>query len=169
MNVDIKQEKEVTEDEIVEEANTIFKKFGKSPANKSREELYSKLFSEHKEFGQAHPIVLKYICFMNLYHPIAFRRYIKYVKYHPWKTEEDFLESQARYVKMLYKCIYPRAPTNYHNDIYNKVFESLKKEREEFKRQTEEIQTKVKEREERLDKESRNELLQYLINNKDKF
>jgi len=118
--------KPVTVDAVVDEANLIRKK--RKDSKLDPEQFLEKIWSEHRDFSEAYPLVLRYIAYDLGYHPKALRKWIDWVKYHPWKTTDEYLEAQARYVYMLHRELNPRLPNTEHQRVYDETCKRLKDE-----------------------------------------
>lgn len=140
----VRYEKEVTIDDIVNEANAIYRKCKKlwpTGADADNLDLLSKVHqdmrSEHPQFASAYPIVLRYMCELKEYRQRALKKYLNHLKHHPWTTEDKFLESQAMYVTLLYKETHPRYDEQKARNLFDNTVRLLKLEREAFKQQVE--------------------------------
>lgn len=148
----ITNEKEVTPDFIIEEANEIWKKVKayniKFDDQVAAEKCMTEMRREHKEFCTSYPIVLRYMAQMGEYHPSAFRDYINHIKYHPWKSESEYLDSQADYVVRLYKAKNKKWNRTQVNNLRANIRGTLEQEHKTFKdtvsKYTEEVNAEEK-------------------------
>lgn len=135
----IRYEKEVSIDDVVNEANQIHQKCKKLwPANDDSTALakiHDDMVSDHRQFADAYPIVLRYMCELKQYRQKAFRRYLNYVKNHPWNSEDSYFESQAMYVTILFKETHPRYDEQKARKLFDNTVRMLKLERDAFKQQ----------------------------------
>lgn len=146
-----KYEHNLTAEDVAKEADgiwTLFKKtFPKKEAHDPAKlsDFYKEMQSEHREFGQTYPVVLRYMCQLGQYNGKAFRRYLKYISRNPWKGVDSYLESQATYAKLLYQALNQHYNPEHAKAYYNNVLTALKKEREQFETETKESEARVKE------------------------
>jgi hypothetical protein len=134
-------EKNVTVDDVVNEADAIWK-YAKSKKIKfGDEELSTKLLKEveksHPEFCQAYPIVNRYICQMQEYSSKALRMWLNKIKINPWKTEAEYLDATTDYVVILYKFRNPKYNMTDVSRLRKNVRDMLQKEHDEFKKYAE--------------------------------
>jgi len=146
-DIHITSEKEVTVDFIVDEANVMWKEmksrnilFGDSAAASA---LMIDMRRGHPEFCKAYPIVTRYICEMQEYSEKGFRRWLTKIKYHPWKTQDEYLDAQADYVTMLYRVKNPRASRRDYDNVRKNIGDALRNEHEEFKQRVDEYDREV--------------------------
>lgn len=90
------------------------------------------LYANFKKFAEGYPIVVQYMA-QRVYTRRVFVRYLAWVEKHPAKTEVEFLESQAKYVQMLYKNQNPRSSGTERAQVYAAALEKLIGERDAFK------------------------------------
>ncbi len=103
----ISQEKTITPSQLIDEANLIWKKVVSSkidPTDQAkRDQLLDTIRKAHPEFATSYPIVLRFMCQVNSYSPVAFTQYVKKISAKPWTNESEYLDSQADYLELLYK------------------------------------------------------------------
>jgi hypothetical protein len=169
----IHNEEEVTIDDLVKEAQcmwgkarTEFKNNKISINNESlvtdfSEKLMARMRKEHNNFCQSYPIVLRYMCEMREFNPKAFRRYLMKLEKHPWKTEEEYLDSQADYVVMLYQATHPRWNKTDVNRLKTNIRNLLQSEHKQFKQNYDNILKDVESTEEHLREKSKAELAEF--------
>ena len=111
-DVRITNEKNVTPEDIVKEAMTINKKLRLAnipPGDDDRTERFmTEIRKDHKEFCESYPIVLRYMCQMRQFSAKALQKYLAKIAAKPWSGQEEYLDSQADYVVILYKELHPR-------------------------------------------------------------
>lgn len=131
----ITNEKEVTIDYIVKEAEQIYAivKKHKLKTLDDADAMLSDLQKTHPDFSKAYPIVLRYMCQMQEYDSRALRSYLTKIQRHPYKTEDEYLESQADYVVMLYKSRNKHWNATNVANLRNNIRGILKQEHETFK------------------------------------
>jgi len=100
MNIAIKNEKEVSTEDIIAEAKIIWKKI-KAIEPKARD--IKTINNEHPEFCMSYPLVIKYML-VDEFSVKALDKYLRYIKNNPWTTQEGYLDAQAEYVVLLYKA-----------------------------------------------------------------
>jgi hypothetical protein len=165
MSVTVRQEKEVTIDDVVSEANVIYAKCKKLyPGDDSEErlkEIHNQMVDEHTQFAHAYPIVLRYMCELKQYRQKAFKKYLGYIKHHPWTSEDSFFESQAMYVTLLYKEINPRWDKCHTENLFDNTVRMLKIERDAFNEQIDKNKEEVKRDHSRMMRRNTLELKQW--------
>lgn len=182
----VEQSHDKSVDEIVEEANAIFDEATammyeamsivnqtidrsddiKAPPPHVVADIIAKLHDKYKDFCSAYPIVIRYMVQYGNYSAKAFTKYIKMLAHHPWKNVEDFIQSQCNYVTILYhetmkergKRFDPKEAQRMRDDVYK----SLKQEHALFEDAVSKATTEVEEREKRLNKSKRDDLIKYL-------
>lgn len=131
-------------EQYLEDADTIFKDYKsrltdenfKTLTPEERLSFYQKKYSE---FTMSFPIVIRYLIQFGMYKQKAFSKYIKKLHNKPYKSEQEYCERQADYVKFLYM------ETNKHynqtdiKDLWTEVYNSLIKEVELFKQAEETV------------------------------
>lgn len=151
-NVSITSEKQVTIDDIIKEAVVINKKFQSqkiSPGDFDRaDEFMNKMRKEHREFAQAYPIVLRYMCQMQQFHVGALKKYLNYIKEHPWKNHEEYLDSQTQYVIILYKETHSRWNRTQVDNLRRNIRKLLGDEHKKFMDLSEKYKKEVEHEEE---------------------
>ena len=165
VRMSIKNEKEITLGEIVTEADTISRKsrsrklkFGNIEAADS---LMAELRKEHPEFCKSYPIVLRYMCQMQEYSTRAFRQYLLKIKEHPWKTQEEYLDSQADYVVILYRATHTRWNQTVCENIRKNIRTMLQNEHDTFTKYAKEFDREVTEEEIELKKRTEEEMRKF--------
>lgn len=166
----VEQEKIVTIPELVTEANKIWAKCQTARKRKAidcvddkfTDELMKRMHSEHPDFTKAYPIVMRYMTQFAMYHAEAFKLYLYKVKHHPWKTEADFIESQADYVALLYTKLNPRSSTNEIANVRKNIREMLMMEHNEYKRSLKEVSAEIEAREKRYGQDKINTLRKFM-------
>lgn len=150
----IHNEKDVTPDYVLKEANTMWKKASKwkvDPTNS--EEVDGKMAEmrrDHPEFCQSYPIVLRYMVQFKQYSSEAFRIYLKKIQNKPWKNENEYLDSQADYVVILYQKTHKNWNSTQVGQLRRNIREILQKEHDHFKMRLEQNQKVVEADEERI-------------------
>ncbi|SIP86028.1 Hypothetical protein PACV_315 [Pacmanvirus A23] len=152
LKIHIQNEKNVTIDEIVAEANHIWQMvrkrkipFGNIDA---AEALMSEIRKTNPEFSKSYPIVLRYMCQMDEYDSRALKKYLIKIEKHPWKNEVEYLDSQTDYVVLLYQIKHPRWNKTDVNNLRRNVRNLLQREHVAFKTYAEEFNKEVNAEEE---------------------
>jgi len=165
MKLSIKSEKEVSIDQVVKEANAIWKfarnrklKFG--DAEKTNE-LLEEIRKKHPQFCQSYPIVSRYICQMQEYSAKAFRMWLIKIKEHPWKSPEEYMDAQADYVVKLYCSRKPHANKTEISNIRTNIRGMLMSEYNHFKSCAEQNDAAVTLNEEKLHSKNSDELFRF--------
>lgn len=157
--------KEVTAEDILREGDVMWGKVKKLKINitdaKAVEELMGRMRLEHKEFCTSYPLVMRYMAQFYQYHHSALKKYLAHIKVSPWKSEEEWLESQATYAMMLYRELNPRYNRTHAEAIKRNVASMLKQETEDFKKHLNDAEKIINEQDKRLKGESRQELMEY--------
>lgn len=150
--VSITSEKEVTVDDIVNEAIEINKKLRAkkiSPGDfDAADKFMSEMHREHKAFSQAYPIVLRYICQMQQFHAGALRKYLNHIREHPWKNNDEYLDSQTHYVILLYKETHKRWNRTQVENLRKNIRSMLKSEHDKFIQLSDKYKAEVEHEEE---------------------
>lgn len=81
-----------------------------SARSAAEREVYSALAEEFRDLCTTYPAVVAAMV-AGEYNERAVRKFFKYVRAHPWKTEEDFFEVQSAYTVILHRAT---APTPAH-------------------------------------------------------
>lgn len=143
----VTNEKDVTLDFVVSEADAIYKKcraeklkFGDREA---AEKQMSQMRKEHPEFCKSYPIVLRYMCEMQEYKTKAFRKYLLKIQEHPWKNQDEYLDSQADYVCLLYMETKKRWTRTAVENIRRNIRKMLQHEHETFMKYSEAFNSEV--------------------------
>lgn len=167
-NVSITNEKDVTIDDIVKEAAEINKKLRaeniKPGDYDASDNFMTKIRREHKEFSQSYPIVLRYMCQMQQFHAGALRKYLEYIRTHPWKNHDEYLDSQAQYVVILYKETHKRWNRTQVDNLRKNVRKLLQDEHDRFMELSEKYKKEV-ENEEVTFKNGRDETMREFYKN----
>lgn len=167
IRLDVTSEKNVTINELVKEADQMWQitkgKNLKIGDEKSTSALMNDFRETNPQICQSYPIVLRYMVEMQEYTSKAFFTYLQKINSKPWKNEEEYLDSQADYVVILYKDIHPRWKTNDVNQLWKNIRDSLKKETEVFKKYLNEADQEITAQENNLKMESLKELKDFIM------
>lgn len=151
-NVSITSEKNVTAEDIINEAKEINRKLRarklKPGDFDAADAFMAEMRKEHKEFSQSYPIVLRYMCQMQQFHVEALRKYLRHISAHPWKNHDEYLDSQVHYVVTLYKETHKRWNRTQVENLGRNIREILKKEHDRFMELSDKYKKEVEEKEE---------------------
>lgn len=145
-------EKNVTADEVADEFDVVWAKSRAKFRAGTSADVYSEsalsafhadMVREHPQLASSYPVVLRYLCEMRLYYRDVLLRYLRWLQHHPWTSEDSFFESQATYVKLLYRKTNPKCDNNAVKTLYDNTVRMLKAERDAFKNNVEAIQEDV--------------------------
>ncbi len=140
-------EKEVTIDQLVAEADAIWKYARARKLQFNDTAAAAKLISDvqrmHPQFCHSYPLVNRYICEMQEYSSKAFRLWLMKIKEHPWKSEAEYLDAQADYVAILFRVKHPRATKTQINNLRVNIRAVLQEEHDKFKYYTNEFDKEV--------------------------
>lgn len=134
-DVNLTYEKNVTIDDVVKEANSIWNELKRRKIHpydtKQLDEFYSEMVDKHIELTRAYPIVIRYMCQLCRYNEKAFRQFIKKMIDKPSRSENDYLDLQAEYIKMLYIEIQKSNGTRWDIKTANTIFADARKKLQE--------------------------------------
>ena len=165
-------EKNVTQDDIVNEANVMWKYVKlkiKADYNGWKEDggaaLMKEMQTRHREFCTSYPVVNRYMCMMGQYNTKAFKMWIMRIAKHPWKTEDEYIEAQADYIAKLYLANNPRASKTNVANVKANTYKLLMDEHKSFKSLAEETEKVVTKNEKLLSEKNADELYYFVKNN----
>jgi len=124
----------------------------------SEEARMDKFQKENPDFCNTHPVVSRYMIVFRQFKLSAFKKYLWKLYSTPRNSEEDYYHVQASYAKYLFMEYNPREDKRYGDETYNQVYQSLKKEADDFKALYEKINTEIKAKEAKDAAERRDEL-----------
>lgn len=166
MKVHVRSEREVTADDIVREANTIWKKVKSQDIDirdvDATENYTNQLRKEHPEFAKAYPIVLRYMCQMREYKGSALKKYLQKIQAKPYTNEEEYLESQVDYVEILYKATHNKWNRTEIVNLRKNIRNILTTEHKDFKKKIKRIDEDVTRENELYKQKNKYELREYL-------
>lgn len=122
----------------------------------------SHIQKKYPQFAKTFPIVLRYMVQMQKFSSRAFERFIKKMKTKPYRSEEEFCERQADYVKYLFIETSHSHNTEDAKKVWTRTYETLLKEVKAFKQAEEQIKKKLDKTKQINSKERRHELKQLL-------
>lgn len=103
-------------------------------------EYYQK---KYHRFTMTFPIVLRYMIQLRQYNKNAFIKFIKKMTSKPYRSELEYCERQADYVKYMYMETTPRYQMKNAQTVWKQTYEMLKKEVEIFKEAEEKVKKKI--------------------------
>lgn len=157
----------MTDQQYIDDAEAIWKDIKERLKNEEfkvldaekKLEYYQK---KYNDFTMTFPIVLRYMVQLNSYKKKAFEKFLKKLRANPYRSELEYCERQADYVKYLFM-----ETTNTHNmkeaqNIWKETYDMLAKEVEIFKKASEKIKRKKEKNNKRNNIEKRQELKRLL-------
>jgi hypothetical protein len=157
MQAKLTAEQTVTLDELIAIADGLYKEMTAGKTHKDA-------MISHPEFAKSYPVVLRFIFERKQYDSTVFRRWItKFIK-NPFKGEDEYLEAQADYVRMLFKRKNPRASPEDGRRVFKATLDMLKSERDQFKADYDRIKKLIDDRDDGLRAKTLEELAEYLKN-----
>lgn len=160
-------EKNVTKDDIIREADVIWSKSKgviKDPRQSDEvNELMAKIRRDHKDFCTSYPIVMRYMTQFNTYRRKTFVNYLNKIEKYPWKSEDEYLESQVDYVVMLHKDTHTGKHLNAteKGNLRSNIRLMLAEESKKFKENLKESEEAVKKLEQEIREETVSDMSQY--------
>ena len=152
--------------DIVQEGKAIAKKVKSAGVNildsVGKEALYAKLSKEHKDFVKALPIPFQRLVYLDEFSPKVLRRFLKCNKQLFWKNEDAWLNSMAGYIVDLFKEKNPHASESNVSRYRQTVYNSLKKDSDDFKEKYEDVKKEVEALENQRQIDAKNKLKELL-------
>ncbi len=140
LTMNVKSEKDVTIDFVVNEATEIWREMRsrKIVAGDmvTAEAFMQEMQRSHSEFSKSYPIVFRYICQMQLYDAKIFQLWLEKNVRNMMKSENEYLDSQADYVTMLFHKTNPRATRAEMTNVRKNIRSILGEEHRVFKENT---------------------------------
>jgi hypothetical protein len=118
---------------------------------------------QYHDFTMTFPIVLRYMIQLDQYSTKAFVRFVKRLQKKPYKSELEYCERQADYVKFLHLEL-----SNKHDDkemaqkVWKQTYDMLVAEIKMFKEANEKVKLKTEKNNNQNNIEKREELKKYL-------
>lgn len=116
----------------------------------------------YHNFAMTFPIVLRYMIQLNQYHKAAFTKYVKKMQNNPYRSEHEYCERQADYVKYLFMRLSPSHNAKEAQAVWQKTRDMLVEELEIFKRANEKVKQKLEKNNSQNSEERRKELKRML-------
>ncbi|MCK4967656.1 MAG: hypothetical protein KAS12_01260 [Candidatus Aenigmarchaeota archaeon] len=160
-------------DKISTEANEIWKEFRDICARekitydniKRIDELMLHYKTTHRIFYRNHPLVLRFMIELGKFSSSAFKKYLKWLIYNPFKSHEEFLGTMAKYARFLYQEQTPHYHVQDAQKYEMDIKESLLQDSNELKDQYEKAKKEVEKKEENNKQYQKEELLRILRQN----
>lgn len=163
-----------TRTDILNEADEIYKKWKKmckdrgikrselreSKNNEKLDEIFDLLRQEHKDFAFTYPIQLRYLAQLGEYHHDAMNIFLLKLETKPWKSEEDYINYQAEYVKLVFMKTRKHWTTKDAEAVYLDAKNILHKEHTDLKRTMEKVENEMKKEELCLNVQKRQDMLE---------
>lgn len=165
--ISITSEKEVTIDDLIDEASTMWnkvKKYGiKNLITQERiDELMQQMYREHTNFCKSYPIVNRYMCQFQTYNSKAFRRWLTKISANPWKSRAEYIEASADYVVILYRATHKTGVNATElSNLRTNIISMLTQEYDDFEKETKRALEIVEKQEEMMKKRNAAELHEY--------
>ena len=159
------EREDITADDILNEADAMWKKvLALNIDVKDQDQVdvaMTNMRREHKEFCTSYPIVMRYMTQFATYARTAFGKYLRRIEQNPWKSEDEYLDSQAEYVVLLYKETHPRWNTTNVQRLHRNIRTMLRDESKTFKDNLDAAEKDVTNNEKRLHSEMKREITEY--------
>lgn len=120
---------------VVNEAESIFKKFKKAkikPRTPESNDFLDCMKVEHPEFSERYGIVIQMIIEEGKFFTGAFKKYLAQLVRSPYKTNLEFLRSQTNYMFHFWRALDPKRPLLDIMKARELAFEYLVKSHDEF-------------------------------------
>lgn len=170
----ITYEAEITLDDLIKEGNLMFNKCKASISvshpsilETVSSDLGNLLWRDHKQFSTAYPIVANLMT-RGYYHPDAFKSFVNYIKNQTHKTEDEFLDNQAKYIRPLMRKLGVR-DQRVINQLYSETRNALAKNSKGFKTALTKAEKTVAEIEKKAADQRREDLKLLISNDRDKL
>lgn len=168
--------KKVTADDILAEANAIWKEaqviWRRDKVEvgdmKRLDQIYNSFWEKHKDLFSTYPTVMRHMLQEKQYHVDAFRKYLRKVAAKPWTNDEQRMDSYADYAVILYKTLNSRENGGHGwnaaaaGALHQDYRQRLQREHDEFRTKYEKHRREVEAEEKRLDIEKRQETMELI-------
>jgi hypothetical protein len=170
VSANVTHAKQATVDDIVAEADAIYKEIVaaklRDDDTEGQEVLLKRIQDNHKDFNASFPLALRWTVQTKQYKRAALVRYIGYVKGKEWKDRKEFLRDQGEYLVFLYRELHPKYDTRQVVQYRQAITAQLIKEDDEFEEIKKEAEKELKQRNEEIDQERRRRLYEFLVRQK---
>ena len=103
------------------------------------DDIYVELSRAHSSMNQTYPVILAAMA-AGHYSRRAAKKFFLYVRDHPWKSEEEFLDTQAVYSSCLYRDTHKHVDSRAVATVRGQTREVLQETQAEMKRRIERLQ-----------------------------
>lgn len=165
-NFSIQNEKNVTKQDVIKEADEIYnackKRWGgRKQSPNELDDLFEDMRVKHKDFYMAYPTVLRHMIQDMQYNHRVFAKYMDKVEKKPPTKDDERMDSYADYATMLFRH-YNKSHMNLTtiNLFRTDYRKRLQKEHDDFKNLVDKMQKEVEQKEEQLDSKKRDDLLE---------
>jgi len=178
----ITNEKNVTADDILAEANSIWAEckriwsgqkpmadFGRPSTQKGEQitidddtkldKLFDIVRQTHSQLYQAYPLVLRHMVQEQYYNSDVFKMYLHKIEVHPWTNDAERLDSYTDYFVMLYKKTHPKYSNSTVNYLYNDYRRRLQTDHDNFITQLKKIEEEVAKKHKEYEAACKHELI----------
>lgn len=124
-------------------------------------EFYQK---NYNRFTMTFPIVLRYMIQLKSYNKKAFMKFVRRLETNPYKSELEYCERQADYVKYLFMEMSPNHSMKEANATWQQTYDMLAKEVQMFKDAEDAVKNKLEKNNNQNNMEKRKELKLLLEN-----
>jgi len=162
LNLALTSEKEVTIDDVVAEGDSMYRYVKSRYGKATPQEIHSEITRDHPQFSKSYPLVVRYMCDLKQYSSRALRQWLTKIKSAPWKSEAEYIESQADYVYKLVCAKNPRSSTTDKIAVKANLRRMLMEEHNSFKAGAENAEKAVTAREDMLNDRNRDELYAFM-------
>jgi len=156
-----------TPDEIVAIAKEIWSDISRSDVKESddagNEKLLTRLQAKYKDFTTSFPLVMRWMVQARKFSPKSFRKYLIKHSSADLSTREKFLDLQAEYLVLLFKEEHPKTTTRAIKIYRESIVKMLREEDKTFMAMNEEVETEMKNQQQDIDNERRNEIYRALL------
>lgn len=170
VSANISHARQVTVDDIVAEAEGIYKEVLaaklKDDDTAGQERLLKQIQDDHKDFNVSYPLALRWTVQTKQYKRAALVRYINYTKGKEWKERKDFLRDQGEYLVFLYRELHPKYDQRQVVEYRQAIVAQLIKEDDEFEAMKKEAEKELKRKNDEIDQERRRSLYTFLLRQK---
>lgn len=116
----------------------------------------------YHQFTMNFPLVLRYMIQMNQFNSKAFTRYVTKMQSNPYRSEEEYCERQANYVKFLYMELSNTRNMKSAQKVWQEAKDMLMDEVKVFKDTEKKIKEKLEKNKKKSSMEKRKELKRLL-------
>lgn len=131
--------------------------------------IYSRSeFKEYKEIIDTYTLVISMVLRHNFYHHLAFKKYLRLLQQEGDKVINPltYKKSSAKYIRFLYQMLNPSASAAKLDEIEKETFEGTIKQEAEFQESVKNAAVKIRERDQKINKENAEDLKKMIGNTK---